>query len=148
MENGEWRIVFYYQLSIINYGEIDMNSTFYVVSMGSISGAPSCPSTTAGEGYNYCVMLTFSGEGTRTVAVTPEVGGTDVYISEDNQDSAVVVTNDCGGMVTVSPGDASESCTYTNTVFFEGIPTLNQYGMAILALLMLGVGFVGFRRFA
>ena len=35
----------------------------------------------------------------------------------------------------------------TNTVFFEGIPTLNQYGMAIMALLMLGVGFVGFRRF-
>jgi len=32
-------------------------------------------------------------------------------------------------------------------VFFEGIPTLNHYGMAILALLMLGVGFVGFRRF-
>jgi hypothetical protein len=32
-------------------------------------------------------------------------------------------------------------------VFFEGIPTLSQYGMAIMALLMLGVGFVGFRRF-
>jgi hypothetical protein len=93
-------------------------------------------------------MLTFSGEGTRTVAVTPAFGGTDVYIEEDNQDSAVVVTNDCGGMVTVSPGDIGESCAYTNTVFFEGIPTLNQYGMAILALLMLGVGFVGFRRFA
>ena len=40
-------------------------------------------------------------------------------------------------------GDA-ESCTIR---FFEGIPTLNQYGLAILALLMLGVGFVGFRRF-
>jgi hypothetical protein len=35
----------------------------------------------------------------------------------------------------------------TNTVFYEGIPTLNQYGMAIMALLMLGMGFVGFRRF-
>jgi hypothetical protein len=38
------------------------------------------------------------------------------------------------------------SCTIYNTVFFEGIPTLSQYGMAILALLMLGAGFVGFRR--
>ena len=43
--------------------------------------------------------------------------------------------------------DADESCVFTNTTFFEGIPTLNQYGLAILALLMLGVGFVGFRRF-
>jgi hypothetical protein len=46
----------------------------------------------------------------------------------------------------VSVNDGHE-CTITNTVFFEGIPTLNQYGLALLALLMLGVGFVGFRRF-
>ena len=49
-------------------------------------------------------------------------------------------------MVTVHPGQGA-SCKFTNTVFFEGIPTLNQYGLAIMALLMLGVGFVGFRRF-
>jgi len=39
-------------------------------------------------------------------------------------------------------------CTATGTQFFEGIPTLSQYGMALMALLMLGVGFIGFRRFA
>ncbi|MBT8060186.1 MAG: IPTL-CTERM sorting domain-containing protein [Gammaproteobacteria bacterium] len=33
-------------------------------------------------------------------------------------------------------------------MFFEGIPTLSQWGMALMALLMLGVGLVGFRRFA
>lgn len=44
--------------------------------------------------------------------------------------------------------DPDPSCTIYNTVFFEGIPTLNQYGMALMALLMLGVGLVGFRRFA
>jgi hypothetical protein len=42
----------------------------------------------------------------------------------------------------------SHTCTFTNTVFFEGIPTLSQYGLAILVLLTLGVGFIGFRRFA
>ena len=41
---------------------------------------------------------------------------------------------------------SSDSCVIYNTVFFEGIPTLSQYGLALLALLMLGVGFVGFRR--
>jgi hypothetical protein len=38
-------------------------------------------------------------------------------------------------------------CDVEGTVFFEGIPTLSQYGLAIMALLMLGVGFVGMRRF-
>jgi hypothetical protein len=40
----------------------------------------------------------------------------------------------------LAPG-GSASCVFTNTVFFEGIPTLSQYGMALMALLMLGVGF-------
>ncbi len=39
-------------------------------------------------------------------------------------------------------------CTIYNTRIYEGIPTLSQYGLAILALLMLGVGMAGFRRFA
>ena len=129
--------------------EVDTDSTFYVLSMGSITGGSACPEGPAGEVSDYnCAMLHFYGEGTQSVAVTPAVGGTDVYIEEDSQDSAVEVSNDCNGMVTVAPADPTQSCTYTNTVFFEGIPTLNQYGMAILVLLMLGVGFVGFRRFA
>jgi hypothetical protein len=77
-------------------------------------------------------------------------GGTDCWVLETVFDSAVEVNNGCGsngdpGIVVELAGGGS--CTVTNTVFFEGIPTLSQYGMAILALLMLGVGFVGFRRF-
>ena len=46
------------------------------------------------------------------------------------------------------PGSEEDSiCEIQATAFFEGIPTLSQYGMAIMALLMLGVGFFGFRRF-
>ena len=59
--------------------------------------------------------------------------------------SAVEVDNGCGD-IEVEAGMGDE-CTITNTVFFEGIPTLSQYGMAIMALLMLGVGFIGMRRF-
>ncbi|MEE4216113.1 MAG: IPTL-CTERM sorting domain-containing protein [Xanthomonadales bacterium] len=40
-----------------------------------------------------------------------------------------------------------QSCTIYATAFFEGIPTLSLYGMVVMALLMLGVGFVGFLRF-
>jgi hypothetical protein len=67
-------------------------------------------------------------------------------VDERVYDSAIEVDDsDCQGLV-ISAGEDS-ACTITNTVFFEGIPTLSQYGMAIMALLMLGVGFVGFRRF-
>jgi len=63
-----------------------------------------------------------------------------------NVESAVAVDeSDCGTVTLMAGG--TEECTIVATAFFEGIPTLSQYGMAIMALLMLGVGFVGFRRF-
>jgi hypothetical protein len=86
-----------------------------------------------------------------TFGVLAGYSGETVYVVEDDHlDSSVEPNNTCGvgrlGSVSVFPGD-SPSCTFTNTVFYEGIPTLSQYGLAIMALLMLGVGFVGFRRF-
>ena len=60
--------------------------------------------------------------------------------------SAVDTSQNCTSSNYVGPG-GSNSCKYDYAVFFEGIPTLSQYGLAIMALLMLGVGFVGFRRF-
>jgi hypothetical protein len=91
-----------------------------------------------------------AGEATVTVEVIPEYPSSDCFAFEGDVDSAVEVTSDCGNpevpLMEVSVGEG-DSCTITNTLFFEGIPTLNQYGMAIMALLMLGVGFVGFRRF-
>jgi hypothetical protein len=62
-------------------------------------------------------------------------------------DSAVESDQGCAEGVSFTIGDDG-SCTVTNSVFFEGIPTLSQYGLAILVLLTLGVGMVGFRRFA
>jgi hypothetical protein len=91
-----------------------------------------------------------------TVNVIPDYDGkTECWAEEDDVDSAVEVSSTCGtyskelgwkGTMNPKVG-VGDSCTITNTLFFEGIPTLNQYGMAIMALLMLGVGFVGFRRF-
>jgi hypothetical protein len=42
-------------------------------------------------------------------------------------------------------GDGGE-CTIINTVFYEGIPTLNSRGLMLLVLLMAGLGAVGIRR--
>ena len=76
---------------------------------------------------------------------------TECWVEENVKSDLVEVDNGCGDtrqstaiQVAVGMGD---ECTITNTVFFEGIPTLSQWGMAIMALLMLGVGFVSMRRF-
>jgi len=58
---------------------------------------------------------------------------------------SIVDANSCLDVDIEIGSDAS--CDITATAFYEGIPTLSQYGMALMALLMLGVGFVGFRRF-
>lgn len=106
---------------------------------------------------------TSPGDTTFTASVIPTIYPyTGCTAVETVYDDAVEISNDCsesnpdpdldtaasqmgrgGFFIAVNEG---HECTFTNTVFFEGIPTLSQYGMAILALLMLGVGFVGFRR--
>lgn len=67
--------------------------------------------------------------------------------SEGAYDSAVESDQGCQTSVYFTVDDNEGGCTITNSVFFEGIPTLSQYGLAVMVLLMLGVGFVGFRRF-
>jgi hypothetical protein len=102
----------------------------------------------------------YTGMGTANFEVIPEFYSTAIdpddqeytecWANENIQDNAVEVTNGCGvdaesSTLEVAVGMGDE-CTITNTVFFEGIPTLSQWGMAIMALLMLGAGMVGFRR--
>lgn len=80
-------------------------------------------------------------------SVKPKSDGSTYCGVEENNYSSSVESSGCESSFTVSVGQGSTGCTIVNTVFYEGIPTLNQYGMALLALLMLGMGFVGFRRF-
>ncbi|MBT8059395.1 MAG: IPTL-CTERM sorting domain-containing protein [Gammaproteobacteria bacterium] len=64
----------------------------------------------------------------------------DSYVESDNSECSDV-------SIPFAPAPGAE-CTIYNTVFFEGIPTLSKQGLALLVLLMFGVGLVGFRRFA
>ncbi|MEJ8566124.1 IPTL-CTERM sorting domain-containing protein [Elongatibacter sediminis] len=98
-------------------------------------------------GANWCKRFYGDGPGTdmRTAEVIPGFPESTCYVQERVYDQAIEVDNGCFDL-TVSAGQGA-SCTVTNTVFFEGIPTLNQYGLAVLALLMLGFGVIGFRRF-
>jgi hypothetical protein len=86
------------------------------------------------------------GDATFVAEVIPDFPSTTCWVEEEVFDSAVEVDNGCGQFeVSVNNG---HECTITNTVFFEGIPTLNQYGLALLALLMLGAGWIAYRRIA
>ena len=99
-------------------------------------------------GYKSCQVFKGQGSDTFTAQVRPEYPGSSCWVVESYIDDAVEVQNDCGpGKLEISAGNGA-SCLITNTVFFEGIPTLSQYGLALLALLMLSVGMVGFRRYS
>jgi len=76
--------------------------------------------------------------------VLPDYPETECTVTEYVFDGAIEVNNACGTFAVSAAG--GHNCTITNTVFFEGIPTLSQYGLAILAMLMLGAGFAGFLR--
>jgi len=90
----------------------------------------------------------FEGDQANTALVLPHFDGTtECYVSESVLSDSVEVSG-CEEPIVVNPGDEAAGCTLTNTVFYEGIPTLNQYGLAMLVMLMLGAGLVGVRRSA
>ncbi len=91
--------------------------------------------------------VSLNGEDSVDVLVETLFGPANCSATEDVVQSGVesMGSDECSGAELTAGGSAE--CVFTNTVFFEGIPTLSQYGMALMALLMLGVGFVGFRRF-
>jgi hypothetical protein len=102
----------------------------------------------------WCLEMEGYGSELFTPEVIPNYPNSLCLVWETVYDSGVEVNNGCapppdgsGELLVVSAG-VGDSCVIINTFFFEGIPTLSQYGHAILALLMLGVGFVGFRRFS
>jgi hypothetical protein len=112
----------------------------------SFAAGPDDVTDSGNVGGESCVTV----DGVETCTDLPVVSdvapGESCTASLSGFDSATAVSpSSCTVDFVVDGGD--ESCSFTATAFYEGIPTLSQYGMAIMALLMLGVGFVGFRRF-
>jgi len=78
--------------------------------------------------------------------VLPHFDGTSCTATETPEIGVLIDESDCEAML-IFPGQGAE-CTIVNTRLFAGIPTLSQYGLLVMALLMLGVGLIGFRRYA
>ena len=93
-------------------------------------------------------QLYFSGSlDTQTISgLFPDYqGGSYCRVVEKVIDAAVESDDSDCSAVPITPGSGN-SCTITNTVFFEGVPTISQLGLAIMALLMFGIGLVGIRH--
>ncbi len=71
---------------------------------------------------------------------------TTCWTEEQELPSAVESESTCSKPTKVKIGEGKRDCIVTNTVFFEGIPTLNQYGLVLVTALMLLIGMVAVRR--
>ncbi|HKX56808.1 MAG TPA: IPTL-CTERM sorting domain-containing protein [Xanthomonadales bacterium] len=95
----------------------------------------------------YYDMYGLEGDGSNSITVHPSWQGNTCWVNENPfSDFVEQDVSDCQGVDIELGADAS--CDIINTVFYEGIPTLSHYGIAILALSLLGLGMVGFRRYS
>jgi hypothetical protein len=74
-------------------------------------------------------------------------GSTECWTEEYNTASAVESESTCDEPISILVGDSERSCLVINTVFFEGIPTLNPIGLALISALLLMTGLVSLRRY-
>jgi len=82
-----------------------------------------------------------------TAIVYPDFNGTTkCWTVELPKTSAVEPESSCANGISIGLGDGQRNCTVTNTVFFEGIPTLSQYGLILISALMLLTGLIAVRR--
>ncbi|HET6565489.1 MAG TPA: IPTL-CTERM sorting domain-containing protein [Xanthomonadales bacterium] len=99
------------------------------------------------DGNNWYYDLYAEGDGSSNITVHPTWQGNSCSVSEDPYSDFVESdASDCQD-VDIELG-SDTSCEVINTVFYEGIPTLSHYGIAVLALSLLGLGVAGFRRYS
>lgn len=84
----------------------------------------------------------------QTFSVFPSWEETTTCTVEEDFTEGGVETDDseCQSL-SVSPGNGN-ACTIVNVRLYEGIPTLDRYGLAVLLLLVLGIGGFALRRLA
>ena len=123
------------EIDVPNTSEITLECTNVFDGDGEVSGSG--------------MLWTWDVEGNNSFIATlyPDfAGGTLCRAIENPISSAVEASNGCESWTPVPLASGPISCTIINTVFMEGIPTLNQYGLMLFALLMLGTGLIVLRR--
>lgn len=79
-------------------------------------------------------------------SILPHYDGTICKVKEEQQAGVLSDIDNCKDeALQILPGQGAE-CTIVNTRLFAGIPALDHYGLALLAMLMLGIGLVAYRK--
>ena len=85
----------------------------------------------------------------QTAIVYPSFSGdTECWTEEQYKTSAVESESTCEPAISILPGDSPHTCIVSNSIFYEGIPTLNALGLVLASALLLMTGLVSVRRFA
>jgi hypothetical protein len=122
-------------------GAVDQNSIFTINCDRDITHVDSTPITPVNE---YITSLANGEDVTMTVDSTS--GSATCSATQELLQSGVEPEASEACESTQLGAGTSTTCTFTNTLFFEGIPTLNHYGLALLMLLTMGIGIVSFRN--
>ena len=120
---------------------------------GQLTGIPldasttvECSNTASGQADSW--SWDSDGDHSATVDVYPRwQGDTACTVSQLLLANGGIESSGCTDNFAFEPGDAEQSCTRVNAVFYEGIPTLHTMGLILMALLIMGTGAIGFRRY-
>ncbi len=96
-----------------------------------------------GESYEFVVTSFAEGELDCSIREDNHTG----YLAEFHNVTAETVKADSCDYRGVAAGDELD-CVIINTVFHEAIPVLSRYGVTLMALLLLGLGWATMRRMA
>ena len=105
----------------------------------------SCSAVAPNEQSEFIWYLSGNDE-SQSFNIYPRWQGDTVCTVTENVWENGIISEGCDGSFAFVPGSPAASCEMTNTFFAEGIPTLSEWGLIIMTLLMMGVGFVAMRR--
>jgi len=122
---------------------VDDNATIELFCTNAFGG----DGATLGNGLMYWSWLFDGSQASQMATVYPDYSGaTTCWTEESFTTSAVESESTCSPPVSIGLGDPTRNCIVTNTVFFEEIPTLSQYGLILISALMLMTGLIAVRR--
>ena len=103
-----------------------------------------------GEAFGNSMRWSWIFEGnpaSKIATLYPRYDGTTRCVTDESaQSSSIESESTCSTPTVINVGDDKPVCVVTNTVFFEGIPTLNQYGLLLITVLTLMTGMAAVRR--
>ena len=122
--------------------DFDDHPSFFI---NDASVQVNCSAVADGEQSSFIWYLSGNDE-SQSFDIYPRWQGDTVCSVTENVFEQGIISEGCDGSFAFTPGSPAASCELTNSFFAEGIPTLSQWGLIIMTLLMMGLGMVAVRK--